>query len=70
MKKAHYILNTKTDQSFDTMEMKFYNSNWEPEFKDDKNYLQLSILLITRKPFVPPSYTSIISHAHGSWFWV
>ena len=40
MKKAHYILNTVTDQSFDTMEMKFYSNNWEPELEDDKKYLQ------------------------------
>ena len=40
MKKGHYILNTVTDQNFDTLEMKFYNNNWEPALEDDKNYLQ------------------------------
>ena len=40
MKTLHYILNTKTDESFDTMEMKFYPNNWEPEMEEDKDYLQ------------------------------
>jgi len=40
MKKGHYILNTVTDQNFDTLEMKFYNNNWEPALEEDKNYLQ------------------------------
>ena len=40
MKKLHYIRNTKTDESFDTMEMKFYPNNWEPEMEEDKDYLQ------------------------------
>lgn len=31
MKTANsYIRNTRTDESFDTMENKFYPSNWEP----------------------------------------
>ena len=40
MKNLHYIRNTKTDESFDTMEMKFYPNNWEPELEEDKDYLQ------------------------------
>jgi len=40
MKTLHYILNTKTDESFDTIEMKFYPNNWEPEMEEDKDYLQ------------------------------
>jgi len=40
MKDLHYIRNTKTDQSFDTMEMKFYPNNWEPEMEEDRAYLQ------------------------------
>ena len=35
-----YILNTKTDQSFDTNEMRFYPSNWTPEFEEDRFYLE------------------------------
>lgn len=38
--KAFVIRNTKTDQTFDTNEMKFFGSNWEPEFTDDKVYLK------------------------------
>lgn len=37
------IRNTKTDQTFDTNDMKFYGSNWEPEFSDDKVYLETII---------------------------
>jgi len=40
MKDLHYIRNTKTDASFDTMEMKFYPNNWEPEMEEDRAYLQ------------------------------
>jgi len=40
MKNLHYILNTETDENFDTMEMKFYPNNWEPELEEDKDYLQ------------------------------
>jgi len=40
MKKQFYIWNTKTDQNFDPIEMKFYNSNWEPELTDDKEWLE------------------------------
>jgi len=40
MKKAFYIRNTKTDQNFDTIEMKFYSNNWEPQLEEDKVYLQ------------------------------
>lgn len=40
MKTLFYILNTKTDESLDTMEMEFYSSNWEPEPEEDKSYLQ------------------------------
>jgi len=36
----HYIRNTKTDEAFDTQEMKFYGSNWEPTMETDKDYLQ------------------------------
>ena len=47
MKTSYYILNTKTDQSFDTMEMKFYSNNWNPEMEEDKEYLEG---LINRDP--------------------
>jgi len=40
MKTSYYILNTKTDQSFDTMEMRFYSNNWNPEMEENKEYLQ------------------------------
>ena len=40
MKKMYYILNSKTDYSFDPIENKFYPNNWEPELDDDKDYLQ------------------------------
>lgn len=40
MKKLFYILNTKTDKSFDTMENKFYGSNWQPAYEDDREWLQ------------------------------
>jgi len=40
MKKLHYILNTRTDENFDTNENRFYGSNWEPTYEDDKEWLQ------------------------------
>lgn len=40
MKSLFYIWNTKTDASFDTNEMKFYPSNWEPELSDSKTFLE------------------------------
>lgn len=40
MKKLFYIRNTKTDQNFDTNEMKFYDSNWDPTLEKDKAYLE------------------------------
>lgn len=40
MEKLHYILNTKTDESFSTAEMKFYSNAWEPEWEEDRDYLQ------------------------------
>lgn len=43
MKKLYYILNTKTDQNFDTNEMKFYGNNWEPTYEEDKEWLQQMI---------------------------
>jgi hypothetical protein len=41
------IRNTKTDENFDTNEMKFYGSNWEPEYTDDRLYLEI---LLERDP--------------------
>ena len=43
MKNLFYIRNTKTDQNFDTIEMKFYGSNWEPIYEEDKEWLQAMI---------------------------
>jgi hypothetical protein len=40
MKTLFYIRNTKTDQNFDTMEMKFYGANWELTLTDDKVLLE------------------------------
>jgi len=40
MKNLFYIRNTKTDKNFDTMEMKFYGSNWGPNYEEDKERLQ------------------------------
>jgi hypothetical protein len=37
----YYILNVVTDQSYDTIEGKFFSSNWSPELSDDKAYLKL-----------------------------
>lgn len=43
MKNLFYIRNTKTDENFDTIEMKFYGSNWEPVYEEDKEWLQSMI---------------------------
>lgn len=40
VKTLYYILNKKTDESFDTMEMKFYSNSWEPVLEDDEDFLQ------------------------------
>ena len=40
MKTLHYILNEKTDYSFDANEMMFFSNTWEPELDEDKIYLQ------------------------------
>lgn len=40
MKTLFYIRNTKTDQNFDPIEMKFYGNNWEPQLEDDKQWLE------------------------------
>jgi len=40
MKTLYYIWNTKTDENFDPIEMKFYGANWEPQLEEDKAYLQ------------------------------
>ncbi len=37
-----YIWNTKTDESFDTIEGKFYGPNWSPELSE-KNELEILI---------------------------
>lgn len=37
------IRNKKTDQNFDTNEMKFYGSNWEPDYIDDIELLKTLI---------------------------
>lgn len=42
-KQEFYILKTSTDQSWDEMEQKFYNSNWEPQTTDDKRSLEIAI---------------------------
>jgi hypothetical protein len=34
-----YIWNTKTDESFDTNEMRFYSASWEVEL-EEKGYLE------------------------------
>jgi hypothetical protein len=39
MKATFYIWNTKTDESFDTNEMKFYGANWDVEL-EEKSYLE------------------------------
>ena len=38
--KLFYIRNAKTDQNFDTNEMKFFGNNWGPTYEEDKDYLQ------------------------------
>lgn len=43
MKNYYYIRNTKTDENFDTREMKFYDSNWDPTYEEDKEWLQSMI---------------------------
>lgn len=43
MKNLFYIRNTKTDENFDTNEMKFYNSTWDPTYEEDKEWLQSMI---------------------------
>lgn len=43
MKNLFYIRNTKTDQNYDTLEKKFYGSNWEPNYEEDKEWLQVLI---------------------------
>ena len=40
MKNLFYIRNTKTDESFDTNEMKFFSNSWTPEYEEDKSYLK------------------------------
>lgn len=35
-----YIWNSKTEESFDTNEMKFFPANWEPELSDSKFFLE------------------------------
>jgi len=40
MKKLFYIRNTKNDQNFDTVEMRFYPSSWNPVLEYDNEYLQ------------------------------
>ena len=37
-----YILNTKTDESFDTNENRFYSASWEVEL-EEKSYLETVI---------------------------
>ena len=43
MKNLFYIRNTKTDQSYDIFDEKFYDSNWTPNYEQDKKYLQYLI---------------------------
>jgi hypothetical protein len=40
MKKYYYIRNVKTDENFDPQEMRFYKNNWQPEYTEDKVYLE------------------------------
>lgn len=42
MKATFYIWNTKTDENFDTNEMKFYGANWDVEL-EEKSYLETLI---------------------------
>lgn len=43
MKNLFYIWNTKTDQHYDTMDEKFYDSSWTPNYEQDKEFLQYLI---------------------------
>lgn len=38
--KLFYIRNTKSDKNYDINEGKFFGSNWEPIYEEDKSYLQ------------------------------
>lgn len=38
--KLYYIRNTRTDQTFDTYENKFFSSNWQPEYAKEKSDLE------------------------------
>jgi len=40
MKNLFYIRNTKSDQSFDTNEMKFFSNSWTSEYEENKSYLE------------------------------
>jgi len=42
MNATYYILNQKTDESFDTNEMRFYSASWEIEL-EEKSYLETLI---------------------------
>ena len=43
MKTLFYIRNTKNDKNFDTIENKFFDSNWDPQYEDDKRLLEILI---------------------------
>ena len=40
MNATFYIWNTKTDENFDTNEMRFYSNSWEVEL-EEKSYLEM-----------------------------
>lgn len=40
MENTFYIWNTKTDESFDTNENRFYGANWEIDSLESKEYLE------------------------------
>lgn len=42
MNATFYIWNTKTDESYDTNENRFYSASWEPEL-EEKAYLETLI---------------------------
>ena len=42
MKNSFYIWNTKTDESFDTNENRFYSASWDVEL-EEKSYLETLI---------------------------
>jgi len=42
MNATFYIWNTKTDENFDTNEMRFYSNSWEVEL-EEKSYLETLI---------------------------